>query len=155
LATYHLRDALQNDRVVLDTAMNVIFYPLLKSIDLELFQHIVGRGVGDIKKLGSFLMSGISNWFATDIYDIATASRIIDVFLVSHPTTPIYFVIAILIEYRSSIMSSSSLTSSNHTMYDTLRQTPLFQPMDDNAGGSMNDSLVLIEQIISRTLTFM
>ena len=146
---YHLRDALRNDRVVLDTAMKLIFFPLLKSIDNDLFQHLVGQGVDNIKKLFCFIIYVISNWFASDMIDIASASRLLDVFLVSCPTTPIYSTIAILVYYRKTILTSSD-------MNQTVRNLPLFKVAsgieDDPSSGA---SLDIVEDIIAMTLQYM
>jgi hypothetical protein len=148
LAVYHLRDALRKDRVVLDTAMKLIFFPLLKSIDDDLFQHLVGQGIDDIKKLFSFIIYVISNWFATDIIDIASASRLIDVFLVSHPATPIYSTIAILVYYRETILSSSDMNR-------TVRTLPIFKLASGEDGPSAGASLAIVEEIIAMTLKYM
>lgn len=145
---YHLRDALRKDRVVLDTAMKLIFFPLLKSIDDELFQHLVDQGVDHIKQLFSFLIYAISNWFATDMMDIASASRLIDVFLVSHPTTPIYSTIAILVYYRGTILSSSDMNR-------TVRTLPLFKSVSEDDVPSAGTSLAIVEEIITKTLKYM
>ena len=145
---YHLRDALRTDRVVLDTTMKLTFFPLLKSIDSDLFQHLVGQGVDDIKKLFSFIIYVISNWFATDMVDIASASRLIDVFIVSHPTTPIYSTIAILVYFRETILSSSDMNR-------TVRTLPLFQLDGDKDGSSTGASLETVEEIITMTIGYM
>ena len=145
---YHLRDALRTDRVVLDTTMKLTFFPLLKSIDSDLFQHLVGQGVDDIKKLFSFIIYVISNWFATDMVDIASASRLIDVFIVSHPTTPIYSTIAILVYFRETILSSSDMNR-------TVRTLPLFQLDSDKDGSSTGASLETVEEIITMTIGYM
>ena len=146
---YHLRDALRKDRVVLDTAMKLIFFPLLKSIDADLFQHLVGQDVDNIKKLFSFIIYGISNWFATDIVDIASASRFIDIFLVSHPTAPIYCTIAMFVYFRDTILTSSDIN-------ETIRALPLFQSYSEQDGASISASLLeTVEQIVSLTLHYM
>ena len=145
---YHLRDALRKDRVVLDTVMKLIFFPLLKSIDADLLQHLVGQDVDHIKKLFSFIIYSISNWFATDIVDITAASRLIDVFLVSHPTAPIYCTIAIFVFYREAILTSSDV-------YRTIRTLPIFQLHSEQEGESTIVSLETVEQIVSMTMKYM
>ena len=145
---YHLRDALRKDRVVLDTTMKLIFFPLLKSIDNDLFQHLIGQGVDEIKKLFSFIIYLISNWFASDMIDIESASRLIDVFLVSHPTTPIYSTIAILVYYRETILSSSDMKT-------TVQNLPLFKFLSSDDDPSAGASLEIVEEIITMTLLYM
>jgi hypothetical protein len=144
---YHLRDALRKDRVVLDTAMKVILFPLLKSIDNDLFQNLVVQGVDNIKKLFSFLIYVISNWFTTDMIDIESASRLMDVFLVSHPTTPIYFTIAILVYYRETILTSPDMNK-------TVRNLPLFT-LDGEDRSPPGASLAIVEEIITMTINYM
>ena len=149
MSTYHLRDALRKDRVALDAAMKLIFFPLLKNIDSDLFQHLVGQDVDEIKKLCSFFIYAISNWFATNIFDIASASRLIDLFLVSHATAPIYTTIAILVYYRETILSLSDMNG-------TVQSLPLFRLDYDNEGGaSASASLAIVETIVSMTLRYM
>jgi hypothetical protein len=155
LTMYHLRDAFRNDSTVLETAVTVIFFPLLYSIDSDLYHHLVGGevvvdGGGDsnMKVLTSCIVSWISNWFATDITDITAISRLIDVFLVSHPTTPIYCAIALLIYYRDVIVLLPNI-------HDMVHCVPLFQLDKCNADNDTNSSLEAIEQIISMTLIYM
>ncbi len=149
LSTYHLRDALRKDRVALDAATKLIFFPLLKNIDSDLFQHLVGQGIDEIKKLCSFFIYVFSNWLATNIIDIASASRLIDLFLVSHATAPIYTTIAILVYYRETILSSSDMNG-------TVQSVPLFRlDYDDEDRPSASASLATVEVIISMTLRYM
>jgi hypothetical protein len=154
---YHLRDALRNNRTILDTAVTMISLPLLYNIDIDLFKHIIEKVKGTDPKVSgnsnthlftSSIVSWISNWFATDITDIMTISRLLDVFIVSHPTTPIYCAIAILVYYRDSIMMVSNF-------HEVVHCISLFQLENTDDNNSSNKSLEVVEKIISMTLTYM
>jgi hypothetical protein len=81
LSTVHLRDALRPDFSALQTTLGVIFWPLLKEVDAELYHHMYSP-------THLFCLSWIISWFGHEMMDFDVASRLVDVFLCSHATMP-------------------------------------------------------------------
>ena len=159
LAVYHLRDAMRKERAVVETALQLTLFPLLKQFDPVLYDHmVVQAGL----TLPTFAVSWISNWFATDVTDIAAASRLLDVFLVSHPTTPLYCAVAMLTCHRLRILQCKPILPA---VYAAVRTLPLLvsedASVDDNctvtsaAAASHRAAMINVEQVICAALDYM
>lgn len=93
LSQNHFRDALHEEPQVQQTAIRVVFMTLLKQIDPILHDQIVKGGVSDPC---DFCLRWVIQWFAQDVPHLEVASRLFDVFLVSHPILPVYISVALL-----------------------------------------------------------
>jgi hypothetical protein len=136
--------------------LQLTFFPLLKLVDSALYEHMVEKAG---LTLPSLVASWISNWFATDIADIAAASRMVDVFLVSHATMPLYCAIAVLTHHREQILSCEPVMP---TVYATVRSLPLFDtsdvgPANKSFGPSnfQSTSLTTVEHLVTMALKYM
>lgn len=83
LAQRHLRDAMRNTTASVEAAIRISFYPLLKKVDHELYSH-----VSRCLEIPSFCMPWVQGWFCQQLTDVRVASRLMDVFLVSHALMP-------------------------------------------------------------------
>ena len=83
LAQWHLRDAMRSKTASVETAISLSFYPLLKKADGVLYSHIVS-----CLEIPSFCLPWIQGWLCQQLVDIRVASRLMDVFLVSHAMMP-------------------------------------------------------------------
>lgn len=154
LAVYHLRDAMRKERHLMETALLLSFFPILQRADAGLY-HFIVHNAGF--KLPTFALSWVSSWFASDIADIAVASRLLDVFLVSHPLMPCYFAVAMLTHHRSRIMRAES---NRKAVYGALRSIPLMANVDGgyddlSAANSRSEALAEIEMIIGKAIQYM
>jgi hypothetical protein len=96
LATHHLRDAMRGStggnimsttNLLLRSAIEMTLGPLLKSVDEELFAILFASSAASTTT-ASCLEPWIRGWFCQQITDVNMASRLMDVFLVSHATMP-------------------------------------------------------------------
>lgn len=163
LAVYHLRDAMRKERAVLETALQLTLFPLLKQVDPVLYDHIVVQAG---LTLPTFALTWISNWFATDVTDITAASRLLDVFVVSHPTTPLYLAVGMLTCHRQRILQCKPIL---HAVYTAVRTLPLLTILNDDAAAIADDNgtvtsaaanahhtvMANVEHVISTALDYM
>jgi Rab-GTPase-TBC domain len=136
LAVYHLRDAMRKERAVLETALQLTLFPLLKQVDPLLYNHLVVKAG---LTLPTFAVSWIANWFATDVTDIAAASRLLDVFLVSHPAKPLYCAVAMLTCNRKRILQCEPVLQ---TVYAAVKNLPLMTAVVDEDNNAMDNCTV-------------
>ena len=92
---------MRTEDTIVQNAIELTLFPLLDKVDPALYKKVCVNSEG----IPSFATSWISSWFASDVGDIAVASRLLDVFLVSHPTMPVYFAVALLLQHRNKILS--------------------------------------------------
>lgn len=152
LAVYHLRDAMRWDRAVLETALQLTLFPLLHHVDPALHNHMVVKAG---LTLPTFAVSWVSTWFATDVADIAAASRLLDVFLVSHAAMPLYCAVALLTCHRERILACEPVLTS---VYSTVRNLPLFDEDDfgcSTPSAGRNAAMADVEQVIATALRYM
>jgi hypothetical protein len=83
LAQWHMRDAMRSSTTSIETAVQLSFYPLLKKADSALYSHI-----SSCLEIPSFCLPWIQGCFCQQLVDIRVASRLMDVFLVSHAMMP-------------------------------------------------------------------
>lgn len=83
LAQWHMRDAMRSSTTSVETAVHLTFYPLLKKADSALYSHI-----SSCLEIPSFCLPWIQGLFCQQLVDIRVASRLMDVFLVSHAMMP-------------------------------------------------------------------
>ena len=142
LSPTHLRDALRNDKTVLDTAIYLCFMPLLEMVDSSLHAHLMNVGM----TMPSFCRQWIACWFAQDVPDVQVASRLMDVFLVSHPLMPIYVAVALLVQSRETLWNCDPSLAA---LYTVLRGLPMRYLTETD------DRMVRVENIIATALSFM
>jgi hypothetical protein len=84
LAQGHLRDA---TRPTLDAVLELLalLAPITEAVDQQLAAHIAAQGLPPF-----FALSWYITWFAHDVPDLASAARLFDLFLASHPLMPLY-----------------------------------------------------------------
>jgi len=93
LATYSLRDALRgNPNVVLQRTVTHVSNELLEKVDPFLFQHVqdIMWDMESHNVISQSILQWIPSWFVSHIQTESLASRLVDVFLVSHATMPMY-----------------------------------------------------------------
>ena len=158
LAVYHLRDAMRKERAVLETALQLTFFPLLEQVDPALHNHMVVKAG---LSLPTFAVTWVSNWFATDVTDIAAASRLLDVFLVSHAATPLYCAVALLTCHRQRLLQCEPVLQA---VSSTVKNLPLFDEDDATdvsvaSGGAANTTrttaMANVEHVIATALDYM
>jgi len=167
LAEYHLRDAMRNKRMlVMESALELTFFPVLERVDRALYHHLVVQT--GFTTMPEFLVRWVSNWFASDMVDLAAASRLVDAFLVSHPSLPLYCSVALFACHRHRFLECEDLKD----VFRLLKTLPLFaaganesnnQEVDDeltivshgSGTGCGSRSLDKVEKIITAALGFM
>lgn len=142
LAGSHLRDALRKDHIILETCIARAFMPLLEAVDTTLCNFLQRQGL----TLPTFTHQWIACWFAQDVPDAAVASRLLDVFIVSHPLMPIYVAAALLTRQRREIMNSDCHLL---TLYSFLRELPVEKLSEED------DRMSHVEEVISTALSYM
>jgi len=143
LAGSHLRDALRADRIIIDTAINHAFMPLLEAVDPGLHKYLERQGLTH----PSFAHRWICCWFAQDIPDAAVASRLLDVFLVSHVLMPMYVAVALLTRNRNEIMDNHN--GNLPALYSFLRALPAEKLFKEA------NRLSHVEEVIQTAINFM
>ena len=152
---------MRKERTVIESALELTFFPILKCVDPALCNHLV-RKLG-LRCMPDFLVKSVSNWFATDITDMVVASRLIDAFLVSHASMPLYFAVALLTCHRQQILECENLDQ----LLVSIQSLPLFS-LDHEDENSLDDdfssvsytsrtsaNLEGVEQLITIGLRFM
>ena len=86
---------------------------LIHQVDLDLFLALEQ----DLADVCEVCCGWITTWFAQDILDPALASRLMDLFLVSHPSMPVYVAVAVLTTHKAIL---SEVTSTDKTMTQVL-----------------------------------
>jgi hypothetical protein len=88
LATNHLRDAMRQSHTsgyksVLQQAAGIVLMPLLQHLDNDLHDHLVTSPPSTV------VTAWVSTWFCHNVAHLDVASRLADVFLVSHGLMPL------------------------------------------------------------------
>ena len=96
IATFHLRDATRQDFTQISTMLDVVFFPLLSCIDEEVHDFLLHCDCS-----ADMFLPWIITWFAHDVHNIESISRLFDAFLASHPLMPVYLSVAIVVHPRS------------------------------------------------------
>ena len=99
LSHYHLYRSFQNPEDPCHFAKAV--FPLLEAVDPTLHNFLHSAGLS----LALFSRQWISCWFAQDVPDVFTASRLLDVLIVSHPLMPVYLTVALLQTHRRRLLN--------------------------------------------------
>lgn len=88
LAKHHLRDAMRkaplSGKSMLQQAVDVVFLPLLQHVDADVHDHLAKYASSTV------VASWVATWFCQDVAHVSVASRLVDVFLVSHALMPVY-----------------------------------------------------------------
>lgn len=141
LADRHLRDAMREERVILDTALANSFLPILQVVDKELYQHLQSLGLTQ----PTFCRAWIACWFAQHVPVLDVASRLLDVFMVSHPMMPVYVAVSLLTTHRSQVLARDSLSS----VSSLLRRLPVAALFESA------DRAETVEQVIAAAVGYM
>jgi len=152
---------MRKERSILGSALQLTFFPVLQRVDPVLYHRIVVQAGMSVP---TFAMKWVSNWFATDVMDIAAASRLLDAFFVSHPAFPMYCAVALLTCHRELLLQCEP---SRHAVSAALQALPLLVPPEHNydetddltvashATTRAGSSLGQVEQVIAEGLRFM
>lgn len=134
---------------VAENALHLTLFPLLHRVDPALYYHICVRS--GLRESG-FALSWITAWFASDVGDLAVGSRLVDVFLVSHPLMPIYCVVALLVSQRRRLLRCDASLKS---IYANLQSLNLMASltMSDNQT-TCDTAMKQTEEIIALALQF-
>jgi hypothetical protein len=112
LASYHLRDAMRgdddDDDDSLKTPVECIFRALFQKVNVTLYHHYLEQQEQDDP-----IISWIAPWFASHVTNVSAASRLLDVFLVSHATMPIYMAVALLVcrKHQEQLLQTTTCSS--------------------------------------------
>jgi hypothetical protein len=140
---------MRQDASVSETALQMTLFPLLQQVDPSLYDHICVRS--GLRESG-FALSWVTGWFASDVGYVAVGSRLIDVFLVSHPLMPVYGVVALLVSQRRRLLSSSPSLKS---VYANLRSLKLMATLTmSNDEKTYHQAMKQTEEIIASALQF-
>lgn len=140
---------MRQETAVVETALRLTLFPLLQRVDPVLYHHIcVQSGLRE----SGFALSWVTAWFASDVGNLTVASRLVDVFLVSHPTMPIYCVVALLVSQRTRLLSCDP---SLRSVYANLKSLKLMASltMSDNEK-EYNQAMKQTEEIIASALRY-
>ena len=144
LSQQHFRDAMRPNFDSLSHLLSRVFKPLLHIVDPELHDYIfLDSYVGPDCM---FALSWILSWFSHDIVDSQVASRLIDVFLASHMSMPIYISAALLSHQRDIIFQTESDFAAIHVAL-----TNLPRKKDRKSGELME----MMEEIIELAISYM
>jgi hypothetical protein len=103
-----------------------VFGGLLEQVDVTLSRYFSKQ----------YPIAWIAPWFALHITNLQAASQLMDVFLVSHATIPIYMAVALVCQYRQKLLAAT--TSDFH---EVLCNLPPDLPLEES-----------LENVISLTL---
>jgi len=118
---------MRKERIIIDSALQLAFFPILERVDPALYNHIV-KDAG-LRTLPKFVVKWVSNWFATDTMDIAAASRLLDVMIVSHPSMPMYCAVALLTCNRQRLLQCDP---NLHAILTAMKTLPLMVKEDED-----------------------
>lgn len=93
IAQSHLRDAMKEDFADVSALLEIVFYPLLQTIDEQLHDYLIFRELGP-----TVFLTWMITLFSHDIHDSEIASRFFDAIIASHPLLPLYLTVAILVQ---------------------------------------------------------
>jgi len=108
LSKFHLRDAMRDTFAVFHSVIAAMTLPILQEVDEEMHDWVESSGEEEF--VYSVFLRWMVTWFAHDVHDVGIVERLFDVFLSSHPLTPLYVSIAILTHpmNRQDILQSCS-----------------------------------------------
>ena len=133
---------MRKERMIIENAVELTFFTVLEQVDSILHSHMKSC----VTCMPDFLVKSISNWFATSITDVAAASRMIDAFLVSHPSMPVYCAVAMFTCHRQRILECQNIDQ----LRGAFQSLPLFVVGCDGAVDP-DDDLLSVEFRVSRT----
>ena len=134
---------MRKERMIIKSAVELTFFTVLDQVDSILHRHIKSCTTG----IPDFLVSSICNWFATSITDGAAASRLIDAFLVSHPSMPVYCTVALFMHNRQRMLECRNVDQ----LRVAFQSLPLFAMGLDGDGDSDYDDLCSVESRASHS----
>jgi Rab-GTPase-TBC domain len=151
---------MRKDCSVLETALQLTFFPLLKAVDSELFNFIFTQSH---VVMPSFAVPWVSNWFASEIADIGAASRLVDFLIVSHAAAPVYCVVALVTLCRQHILRFEPELSNLYAVLRSLPQwispenndDPAFSVVADTSLYAAPSTMLAVEHIIATALEYM
>lgn len=140
---------MREDTSVSESALQMTLFLLLQQVDPALYNHICVRS--GFKESG-FALSWVTGWFASDVGYLEVGSRLLDVFLVSHPLMPVYCVVALLVSQRRRLLSCKPSLKS---VYANLRSLKLMatKTMSNNEK-TYHQAMKQTEEIIASALKF-
>ena len=89
----HLKDATRENFGNVTWMLKTFLPPLIQHIDFQAYQIIVEYAQVD---LATVCLPWVITWFTHDLHDPDTASRLVDIFISSHPILPMYMCAAII-----------------------------------------------------------
>ena len=120
LSLMHIRDSLHPTLDTVVSSLSLIF-PLLKLADEPLWQVLMDSGVQSF-----FTLSWVLTWFAHNVDCFAIVQHYFDFFLSSHPSMPIYMVVALILTQRAALVA---LRTSTEEPIDASAVHALFQSL--------------------------
>lgn len=95
-----------------------LLFPLIKSLDPELYDFIIKSGVEP-----HFALSWILTWFSHVVDDASMLARLFDLFLASHPLMPLYLAAAIIIHFKHDILEGECEYTAIYGLFTKLPQS--------------------------------
>jgi len=89
----HLKDATRESFGNVTWMLKTFLPPLIRHIDFQAYQIIVEYAQVD---LATVCLPWVITWFTHDLHDPDTASRLVDIFISSHPILPMYLSAALI-----------------------------------------------------------
>ena len=135
LSLMHIRDSLHPTLDTVVSSLSLIF-PLLRLADEALWQLLADSGVQSF-----FTLSWVLTWFAHNVDCFAIVQHYFDFFLSSHPSMPIYVVVALILTQRTPLLALRTSTAGEPI--DASAVHALFQSLaidDEAACSAMCDS---------------
>ena len=120
LSLMHIRDSLHPTLDTVVSSLSLIF-PLVKLVDEPLWQVLTDSGVQSF-----FTLSWVLTWFAHNVEVFAIVQHYFDFFLSSHPSMPIYMVVALILTQRPALVA---LRTSGAEPIDASAVHALFQSL--------------------------
>lgn len=94
LVQSHFREYCAPTFANIQSAIRVLFMPLLKEVDISFHNLLLRNGINDPC---AFVLPWIICWYANDISDYDVICRIFDVFLAGHALLPIYLAVSFVV----------------------------------------------------------
>ncbi|OQS00585.1 hypothetical protein THRCLA_05920 [Thraustotheca clavata] len=112
-------------RANFDTVLVIfqVLYPLIKTQDIELYNHITASGVDPY-----FALPWVITWFAHHLKTFDQVCRLYDILLCSHPMFSLYLSASLVLHHRKRILECDCDYAEMHTVLSKLADS---MPIED------------------------
>ena len=148
VARIFLRDAMMKDFSNISSLLDISFYPLLRTIDSDLYHRLSDQGLQP-----TIVLPWIITLFSHDIHDSNVSSRLFDAIFASHPLFPLYLSIAVLTHETNRQVLFDPECADPMMLHVAVKR--LISNIVDDFGQTDEDGQVTIQSIIDNALKYM